>query len=493
MLSFISKLYLTGVSWIAPVFVQFLVSLLVVQCMPIDCDKVSCKLLIISFDGFRWDYINKSANIPNFKRMMDNGAWVNNGLKNAFLTKTFPNHYTLVTGLYEESHGIVGNKMYDPVLDETFLPDIASEQSDPRWFDNGGEPIWVTNQRQCTQHRSGVLYWPGNEAPIKGILPYKHLPYDYTKPLNERIDIIISWFIDDYPINLGLLYYPEPDATGHKNGPDSPEIIAMIEELDRGMGYLFEQLEKHGLLSSMNIIVTSDHGMTSTPADKVINLDDYIDNNSYMITSSNPIAAIRPNTAELGEEIIKNLSKINHLHVYRKEDIPDEFHYKHNRRIQPILVVTDEHYSLSHNASKEVPAGNHGYNNSLQSMHPIFLGLGPSFKPKSQVEALNNVDVYPLSCKLLNLKPAPNNGSLDIAESLLVDGDTNSKEGDSTFAVYMVLVLFVCLISGLFGIAACAVHRQTRRRQLFLRTLPGQTVFDINQYRDRAGDRKSVV
>ena len=254
------------------------------------------KLLLVSLDGFRWDYLKRNGSFPNFKRILQEGAHARLGVKNAFLTKTFPDHYTIVTGLYEESHGIVGNTFFDPHLNETFHNWNNIDDRDPKWFDNGGEPIWVSNQKFSTARRSGSIFWPGDRASVKGFLPYRYLTYDGSMPFRTRIDKIVSWFVDKYPINLGLLYFEEPDHTGHQFGPESKEIIEKVEELDGDIGYLLQKLEENGLLDDVNLIITSDHGMSTTPTDEEhkINLDKYLDLNSYVIDSVNPVATIRP-------------------------------------------------------------------------------------------------------------------------------------------------------------------------------------------------------
>ena len=255
------------------------------------------KLLLVSLDGFRWDYLNRKGNFPNFKAIINQGVHSVHGTKNAFITKTLPNHYTIVTGLYEESHGIVANEFYDPDFNQTFSLDNENQQRESKWFDNGGEPIWVTNQKSSTSRRSGSLMWPGSYAAVKGFLPYRYYaPYDFSVPFRTRIDKIVSWFADDYPINLGLLYFEEPDYSGHKYGPESMNITKKIEELDADIGYLLEKLKEKYILDDLNIIITSDHGMTSTPTDEEhkVDLDKYLTPDTYISENLNPVITIRP-------------------------------------------------------------------------------------------------------------------------------------------------------------------------------------------------------
>ncbi|XP_055889959.1 ectonucleotide pyrophosphatase/phosphodiesterase family member 5-like [Biomphalaria glabrata] len=413
-------------------------------------------LLLISFDGFRWDYIqSRRAKTPNFDRIISEGVTVQRGLKNAFVTKTFPNHYTLVTGMWEESHGIVGNQMYDPHLNQVFTPENISANSDPAWFDVGAEPIWVTNHLQ-KKGKSGVCMWVGGGAPVKKVHPDIFIPYNESFDDYNKIDTVVKWFSDDNPINLGLIYFDQPDAYGHKFGPDSSNVTEMIEHLDAVVGYLLEQLNKTSLLQKMNIILTSDHGFTNTPANKVIHLDKYVNSSLYNVSAFSPVALIWPlkghfdtvyNGLKEGEAIDGNFS------VYKKEDIPEYFHYKNNVRISPIIAVADDTYSFG---TKEYPypeheLGNHGYNNSLQDMHPFFIAMGPSFKKNFSVETFNSVDIYPLLCHLLHLTPAPNNGSLDIVSQLLIEEPT--KIAVITLVTYILCISLILIVAGVFSAA----------------------------------------
>ncbi|XP_045197523.2 bis(5'-adenosyl)-triphosphatase enpp4-like [Mercenaria mercenaria] len=463
--------------------------ILFIFCIFLSCSaKNTNRVLLISFDGFRWDYIHRANNLTNFHRMISDGGWAVKGIKNTFLTKTLPNHYTIATGLYEESHGIVGNIMYDPVLNSTFHGWLDKDARDSRWWDNGGEPIWVTNQKQDTQHRSGVLAWPGGLAVVKGVLAYRTESAFDGLTKKERVDKIIEWFTDEYPINLGLYYEEEPDHTGHLFGPDSKEVLSMIFELDSLLGYFFDKLEDNDLLKTTNIILTSDHGMTSTPldAEHKINLDDYVRVDSYSITSKNPVAGIDiiPASKELEDEVFKNLSRIPHAHVYRTKDIPRQYHYGNNRRIPMIIVEPEEHYWISFNGSAGV-LGEHGYNNSLASMHPFFIAMGPDFKPGAKVDTFNNVDIYPLMCTLLGLKPAPNNGSLDVVSQLLIDREGSDS---TTFGAYILILLLIALVGGLFSVAACQVHRQHKRQ---LRSISSFSL--LHSFRYSKSDRMPLM
>lgn len=428
--------------------------------------KIS-RLIIVSLDGFRWDYLSR-INTPNFHRIINNGVHARYGMKASFVTKTLPNHFTLATGWYEESHGIVANEMFDPVLNEVFSTANSSQISDPRWFDMGAEPIWVTNQVQKLG-RSGCMQWVGCAAPIKGILPTRFVPYDENMPFKTRVDETINWFVGPpYPINLGLIYFHEPDKTGHIFGPDSQEVTDKIAQLDGDVGYLLEQLEKADMLDDINLIITSDHGFARTPKNLVINLDKYIHSDTYRIFSVSPIASILPNEGK-EESIYLALSAAAEaektFRVYKNNTIPEQYHYRQNRRIMPILVEANENYTIVYNNNSDVLAGNHGYNNSLQDMHPFFIAMGPDFKRGAEVATFNNVDVYALMCHLLGLKPAPNNGSLNALLSLLAEDEEQEKTTVITFGTYFFVLIVLGTVGGIFAVAACRQHRYLKRQQ----------------------------
>nr|XP_039259773.1 ectonucleotide pyrophosphatase/phosphodiesterase family member 5-like [Styela clava] len=383
------------------------------------------KLLLISFDGFRWDYLSKT-DTPNFDRITNNGVrakWI----KDSFTSLTFPNHYTIATGLYEESHGIVANIFYDPVFNETFQIGNETTVLDGKFW--GGEPIWVTNQLQGG--RTGVYYWPGSEAEIKGVRPNiyeKYIQQEVSMALwRNRTDTVIEWLTDpENVVDLALLYFKEPDHTGHIYGPESPEVVQMIQQCDNITGYILDQIEEHGLSNLLNIIITSDHGMTGMNRSRFITLDDHIDTHqtkhliNYIVGTS-----VWPKSGEnITEELYKNLSSIDpeHVQVWMKKDIPPEYHYANNRRIAPILMSANEGWGIKENWNDtHYLLGRHGFNNSKMDMHPFFVATGPVFKKGFISEPFENVNIYSLMCHILGINPAPNNGSLDAVKQLLAD------------------------------------------------------------------------
>lgn len=388
-------------------------------------------VILISLDGFRWDYMSKT-NTPNFDFIARTGIKAPY-VKNVFPTVTMPNLYTIVTGLYPESHGIIANEMFDPDFGAMF----SSGNNETRWWD-GGEPVWVTNQKQG--FKSGTSFWPGYDVAIRGYFPsFSTTGAKYSKPFaskgnlmpaKERIDAVIKWLTTaDEPPTFVAMSFLETDTLGHKYGPDSPEIEAAIREYDTNVtGYLLEQLRQVNLLDQVNIIVTSDHGMIAYNTSNVVNFDDIINASTYDGWSGNKaFFTIEPHLGKANYvyDSLKEAQRNTQLfEVYKKEDVPDDLHFKHNRRIASIVGLMKEGwYARSSklpdgNLSYGVIRGDHGYSNSIKAMYPFFIARGPAFKENFSSEPFELTDIYPLMCKILGIVPAPNNGTLSRVNGL---------------------------------------------------------------------------
>ena len=237
-------------------------------------------VFLVSFDGFRWDYLTKTQT-PNFDFIIKTGVKANHVI-NTFITRTFPNHYSIVTGLYEESHGIVSNTMYDPIFNSWFFVN----NSESRWW-NQGEPIWITNQRADKGRKSATVFWPGSTVKIRDQYPWRYKsPYNGSLSLQERVDFLVNSLLEDDPPTFLALYFEEPDSSGHKYGPDSLEVEQAIRKVDNGTGYLLEKLRHSGhidkvsrnkafslqintLLSVMNLIMGRELGWGYQPNNRL--------------------------------------------------------------------------------------------------------------------------------------------------------------------------------------------------------------------------------
>lgn len=371
------------------------------------------KVLLVSFDGFRWDYLYRVPT-PNFHYVMKYGVHVKQ-VTNIFITKTYPNHYTLVTGLFAENHGIVANDMYDPILNKSFSLDKMTIYDSEFWEE--ATPIWITNQR--AGRSSGAAMWPGADVKIHNSFATHYMPYNESVSFEDRVAKIIEWFTSKEPINLGLLYWEDPDDMGHHLGPESPLMGPVISDIDNKLGYLIQMLKKAKLWNILNLIITSDHGMTQCSEERIIELDQYLDKDHYILIDQSPVAAILPKEGKL-DEVYEALAHAHpNLTVYKREEIPERWRYKYNPRIQPIIAVADGGWYILQNKSDNFLLGNHGYDNALADMHPIFLAHGPAFRENFTKEAMNSTDLYPLLCHLLNVTGMPHNGSFRNVQDLL--------------------------------------------------------------------------
>lgn len=373
------------------------------------------KLLLVSFDGFRWDYIHRVPT-PNFRRIMTEGVMVTQ-VESAYITKTFPNHYSLVTGLYTETHGIVANEMYDPVLNRSFSMETDSIYESQWWEE--AVPLWITIQK--SGGRSGAAMWPGSDVKIHGMYPNQYLPYNSSVSFETRVERLIEWFSapKEEAVDFGVLYWEEPDESGHLLGPENSLMDAVIVDIDEKLGFLINELKKAGLYEKMNLVVTSDHGMVQLSPYNIIELDEYVSRDLYTWVDKSPVVGILPKKGKL-EEVYNKLANANpNMMVYKKEDIPEHFHYQHNTRIMPILLEAKEGWTIMQNRSGAFMLGNHGYNNSLRSMQPVFVARGPAFRQNYVKTSMSSVDLYPLMCYILSIRPLPNNGSLYNVKDML--------------------------------------------------------------------------
>jgi len=332
-----------------------------------------------------------------------------------FPSKTFPNHYTVVTGLFPETHGIVSNTMYDPVFNATFSLGNTAEVTNGRWW--GGEPIWVTTVLQGL--KSATYFWPGSEAEIKGTRPTYYEIYNRNVNYTTRINQVLAWLdlpLDQRPSFL-CCYFELVDDYGHSYGPDSPKIAQAIDEVDGVLGYFLDQLKVRSIQDEVNVILTSDHGMTGLNRSKVILIDNYINMTDVFAVDIGPVVYLIPNEGKL-QQIYNQLNGSHpNMTVYFKEDIPEVFTYRNNRRITPIVGIADEGWSVTttdyfNKNPNAFTGGNHGYDNRLADMQAIFVANGPAFQKGIQLEDFVNLDVYLLLCHALGLEPASNNGTL---------------------------------------------------------------------------------
>lgn len=379
------------------------------------------RLLLISLDGFRWDYIERAPAV-RLRELAARGVRAER-LIPAFPSKTFPNHYTVVTGLTPEQHGIVANVMRDPELGLFSTRDTIA-QGDARWW--GGEPIWVTAERQG--RRAASLSWPGSEAAIGGVRPTWWARYWHEEPHAEKVAKILRWIAlpaDSAPA-LITAYFHDVDGAGHTYGPAAVETDSAIAMVDRSIGAIVDGIARLGRADQVTIILVSDHGMTPVSAERAIVLDDYLDLSSVEIVDWTPVAAIAPRPGETERVYAALRGRHPHMQVYRKGEVPGRWHFNAHPRITEIVAVADEGWTITSRVQVErwrergwTGGGNHGFDPDLVSMGALFLAAGPGIAQGRVVPPFRNVHVYPLMAHLLGLRPAPTSGSLDSVRAVL--------------------------------------------------------------------------
>uniref|UniRef100_A0A8C0KNL2 Alkaline phosphodiesterase I n=1 Tax=Canis lupus dingo TaxID=286419 RepID=A0A8C0KNL2_CANLU len=375
--------------------------------------------LLFSLDGFRAEYLHTWGGLlPVISKLKNCGTYTKN-MRPVYPTKTFPNHYSIVTGLYPESHGIIDNKIYDPKMN-AFFALKSKEKFNPEWYK--GEPIWLTTKYQGL--KSGTFFWPGSDVEIKGILPDIYKMYNGSIPFEERILAVLKWLQlpkDERP-HFYTLYLEEPDSSGHSYGPVSSEVIRALQRVDNMVGMLMDGLKGLNLHRCLNLILISDHGMEQGSCKKYVYLNKYLGDVKDIKIVYGPAARLRPSDVPNKyfsfnyEDLAKNLScrePNQHFKPYLKHFLPKRMHFAKNDRIEPLTFYLDPQWQLALNPSerKHCGSGFHGSDNLFSNMQALFIGYGPGFKHNIEVDSFENIEVYNLMCDLLNLTPAPNNGT----------------------------------------------------------------------------------
>ena len=384
-------------------------------------------LILISIDGCRYDYLEryKPANLNYLARNGVRAKW----MIPAFPTKTFPNHYSVATGLYPQNHGIVENNIYDKNFNAVFTLSNREEVQNGRWW--FGEPIWVTAEKQ--KQTAGSYFFPGTEAEIAGVRPTFWKTYDGKVPNEERVDTVLSWL--DLPVQKRptflTLYFSDVDDMGHAAGPISEETKTAVLRVDGVIGRLIDGLKARRIFNQINIIIVSDHGMAEINYNNAVILDEMFDTNlAEKILWTGEIVSIFPKEGKEDEIYSTLKSKLNPVQakIYRKAELPKRFHYSNSPRIAPLIVLPNEGWittnrkrfdDMKARGDMNRKRGNHGYDNALKSMRAIFIAHGRAFKKHKVVEPFEIINVYNIMARVLKLKPARNDGNFTVAKKVL--------------------------------------------------------------------------
>lgn len=383
-------------------------------------------ILVISMDAFRPDYIEDCLT-PNIARLRASGTYAP-FLKNVFPTKTFPNHHSIATGVHPDVHGVLDSSVYICQDGSSSCPNrtLVHYGYQLYHYDNDILPIWTLNQLAGKGRHSGVMMWPGGEFPYgcKKTMPTFSQKWNVNVSYEERISTAISWITHDgTPANLVMLYLEEPDLHGHAFGINSEEVRDQIKRLDKAMGYLDEQLQKHSLEHLVTVFVVSDHGMISLSQKNIIDFNSYVDKSKYVTAGTSPVLQVFPKQGN-EENVLTGLQRAsqdfkNKFDVFTQNEIPSTWHYASNNRSPPILVVAREGYAFQDfyhsmddlnirfhiEPNPQNKYGIHGYSNSLPTMHSLFFAWGPLVKSGVVLDPFNTTELYPLWAHVLNLEP----------------------------------------------------------------------------------------
>ncbi|XP_069743130.1 venom phosphodiesterase 2-like isoform X2 [Narcine bancroftii] len=375
-------------------------------------------VILISLDGFQAGYFQKwKSRVPVLNKLRTCGVQTPH-LIPVYPTKTFPNHYSIITGLYPESHGVIDNKMYDVDMNASFNIQ-GKEKNNPLWYK--GQPLWLTAKYQGL--KTGTFFWVGSESKINGSYPDFYKLFDRSIPFEERVFTILKWLDlpkEDRP-DFYALYLEEPDFSGHRGGPNSQKLANALEKVDAMVAMLMDGLKQRNLQQCVNLIVISDHGMEEVNCSKVAYMDDYLDSIENITMRSGSAPRIRTSNVPEdyfkfdSEGVVKKLtcrSPDQHFKPYLKHHLPKRLHYASSRRIEDVHLYMDPQWQATlKRPFKYCTGGFHGSDNLYKNMQAIFVGHGPGFKVKTEVQPFANIEVYNLICDLLNITPAPNNGT----------------------------------------------------------------------------------
>lgn len=356
--------------------------------------------ILVSIDGFRADYLERGVT-PVLTSLAAGG--VTGPMRPSFPSKTFPNHYALVTGLRPDRNGIVANRMVDPDPPHRVFTMASAE---PHWWDEA-EPIWVAAER--TGIRSAAMFWPGSVVKIRGVRPHDWRKFDHDMPDRDRVDTVIEWLRRPAATRPKLitLYFNTVDDAGHDFGPDAPETTRAVASVDTQIGRLRDALAALG--QPANLVVVADHGMAAISAERVIDFAAVADRADWHAIEDGPYASFVavPGHAAAFERAL--LGPHAHMQCWRKAEIPARFHYGANPRVPPYLCLADVGWEIRakpRNPGWKPNRGNHGWDNQAPEMRALFVANGPAFAPGVRLPGFDNVDVYALLRDLVGLPPA---------------------------------------------------------------------------------------
>jgi predicted AlkP superfamily pyrophosphatase or phosphodiesterase len=361
-------------------------------------------VVLISFDGMKPEYLDRIY-LPNFERVMRRGVR-SAGMIPVFPSKTFPNHYSIATGMYAESHGLVGNRFWDAQRNAMYGIGDSTVVRDGTWY--RGEPIWATAEKQGMVAAS--FFWVASDADIGGVRPSRYKPYDGRVPNEQRVDSVLAWLAlpESSRPHMLTLYFSNVDNAGHEHGPLSTQVDTATREVDTALGRLLDGIARLPIKDRVYVLLVSDHGMTETSPRWYAGLDTLIDMRGVRLAEGGPLANLHVQGGRTRATVLRDSinRRMRFGRAYLRGDLPAHLHYDKDPRIGDLVVVMNEHHQIGM-ADRPARAGaGHGWDPTLPNMHAIFVASGPGIPEGTIIPSFENVDVYPYIVELLGLRPA---------------------------------------------------------------------------------------
>ncbi len=391
---------------------MLLLPLLAVQSWAAGRDNYT---VIISLDGLRWDYLD-TYDVPFMNQLAREG--VKAVMQPSFPSKTFPNHYTLATGLTPDHHGIIANIFWDREKGVEYSLSNKETRADSRYY--GGDPVWLTAKHQGV--KTATVFWVGSDVAVKGEYPtywrdYQTEQLDFESRVDEIIRLL-SLPEQDRP-HLVMAYFEEPDRSGHDNGPMHRNTRLAVESMDLLLSKLWARIQLLPFADKVNFIVTGDHGMASVDPKRFVDIDDVLPKRWYERFCNDYPTLIYASAPQYIDSICDALQHVDHIRAWKRADIPAYLGYGTDKNMGDVVVLPDVGWLFADKPSKK-QRGSHGFDHTAADMQVGFRAIGPDFKVGYvKADRFRNVCVYPLLCYLLGVTPSPNDGSLEEVRDLL--------------------------------------------------------------------------
>lgn len=358
-------------------------------------------VILISADGFRADFVEKHK--AGFLQNISQKGVRAEYMTPSFPSLTFPNHYTLVTGLYPSHHGLVDNSYYDTRRQQFYGMGNKTQVADGSWY--GGTPLWVLAEKQ--QMLTASFYWVASEADIQDTRPTYYYHYNEKIAIGDRINTVKNWLSlpEEKRPHLITFYFPQVDHDAHYYGPDDSRVTDAVQFVDSSIHALQQALQPLGL--PINYIFVSDHGMTKVDSGNTLTLPAAIDTAAFIVPSGDALLHVYAKDSSRIESTYQALKKETDFTVYKLDETPAHWHYRTSddryRRLGNLIL--EPHLPKVFNINnRKITPGKHGFDNNLPDMRASFMAWGPAFKQGLRIPGFENIHVYPLIANLLGLK-----------------------------------------------------------------------------------------